>query len=131
MGDISVLSQGEGKPIGSHWLILSIVGFNFISYVCSGLPLAVLPGFVLSDLGLTSVFAGVVISSQYLATLLARPMAGAVADRRSGLLNQYGACRFDGDAGQHSARRVPDGSGKGRLGPRGSRGEAHTRQQRG
>ncbi|EOG3618403.1 MFS transporter [Pseudomonas putida] len=82
MGDIGVISQGNGRAFGSHWLILSIVGFNFISYVCSGLPLAVLPGFVLSDLGLTSVFAGVVISSQYLATLLARPLAGAVADRR-------------------------------------------------
>ncbi|WP_448646290.1 MFS transporter [Pseudomonas mohnii] len=81
MGDIGVLSQGNGKAIGCHWLILSIVGFNFISYVCSGLPLAVLPGFVLNDLGLTSVFAGVVISSQYLATLLARPLAGTVADR--------------------------------------------------
>ena len=81
MGDISVSSQGNGKAIGSHWLILSIVGFNFISYMCSGLPLAVLPGFVLNDLGLTSVLAGVVISSQYLATLLARPLAGAVADR--------------------------------------------------
>jgi hypothetical protein len=33
------------------------------------LPLAVLPGYVLNDLGLTSVFAGVVISSQYLARL--------------------------------------------------------------
>lgn len=81
MGDIGVSSQGNDKIIGSHWQILSIVGFNFISYVCSGLPLAVLPGFVLNDLGLTSVFAGVVISLQYLATLVARPMAGTVADR--------------------------------------------------
>lgn len=81
MGEIGVLSQGNGKAIGRHRLILSIVGFNFISYVCSGLPLAVLPGFVLNDLRLTSVFAGVVISSQYLATLLARPLAGTVADR--------------------------------------------------
>jgi predicted MFS family arabinose efflux permease len=81
VSDIGALSQGNRQATGSHWLILSIVGFNFISYVCSGLPLAVLPGFVLNDLGLTSVFAGVVISSQYLATLLARPLAGAVADR--------------------------------------------------
>lgn len=63
-------------------MILSIVCFNFISYICSGLPLAVLPGYVLNDLGLSSVFAGVVISVQYLATLLARPLAGALADRR-------------------------------------------------
>jgi predicted MFS family arabinose efflux permease len=81
MSDIGVLNNNNAKAIRSHWLILSIVGFNFISYVCSGLPLAVLPGYVLNDLGMTSVFAGVVISSQYLATLMARPLAGSVADR--------------------------------------------------
>jgi MFS family permease len=81
MSDIGVSIRSNGKAIRSDWLILSIISFNFISYICSGLPLAVLPGYVLNDLGLTSVFAGVVISSQYLATLLARPLAGGVADR--------------------------------------------------
>ena len=81
MGDLGVLSRDNDKSTRSHGLILSIIVFNFVSYVCSGLPLAVLPGYVLNDLGLTSVFAGVVISSQYLATLLARPLAGGVADR--------------------------------------------------
>ena len=81
MGNIGVLSQSDGTANQSNGLILSIIVFNFVSYVCSGLPLAVLPGYVLNDLGLTSVFAGVVISSQYLATLLARPLAGGVADR--------------------------------------------------
>jgi hypothetical protein len=37
--EIGVLRQGNGKAIDSHWLILSIVGFNFISFVCSGLML--------------------------------------------------------------------------------------------
>ncbi|MDO9278849.1 MAG: MFS transporter, partial [Polaromonas sp.] len=81
MSEFVVLSHGNGKTIRSNRLILSIIVFNFISYVCSGLPLAVLPGYVLNDLGLTSVFAGVMISSQYFATLLARPLAGGVADR--------------------------------------------------
>ncbi len=81
MSEASALSRDSDKAIPSSGLILSIIVFNFISYVCSGLPLAVLPGFVLNDLGLTSVFAGIVISSQYLATLLARPLAGGVADR--------------------------------------------------
>ena len=61
--------------------ILSIVCFNFAAYVCNGLPLAVLPGYVLNDLGMTSVFAGMVIGVQYLATLLSRPLAGSLADR--------------------------------------------------
>lgn len=81
MGNIGVLSRSDGTANQRNGLILSIIVFNFVSYVCSGLPLAVLPGYVLNDLGLTSVFAGVVISSQYLATLLARPLAGGVADR--------------------------------------------------
>lgn len=61
--------------------IISIVCFNFASYVCNGLPLAVLPGFVLNDLGLNSVVAGILIGAQYMATLLARPLAGTLADR--------------------------------------------------
>lgn len=61
--------------------IVSIVFFTFISFLCIGLPLAVLPGYVHNDLGYGSVLAGVVISTQYAATLLSRPFSGAVADR--------------------------------------------------
>lgn len=81
MSEVSALDRDDDKATPNSGSILSIIIFNFISYVCSGLPLAVLPGFVLNDLGLTSVFAGVMISSQYLATLLARPLAGGVAHR--------------------------------------------------
>jgi MFS family permease len=82
MSEVGVLAADERRTIGGQGLILSIVGFNFISYICSGLPLAVLPGYVINDLGASSVFAGVVISVQYFATLLARPLAGSLADRR-------------------------------------------------
>ncbi len=61
--------------------IVSIVCFNFASYVCNGLPLAVLPGYVLNDLNLGPVFAGLMIGVQYMATLLSRPLAGQLADR--------------------------------------------------
>ncbi|TBU98545.1 MFS transporter [Stutzerimonas kirkiae] len=61
--------------------IVSIVVFAFVGYLCAGLPLAVLPGYVLDGLGHGSVMAGVVIGTQYLATLLSRPVTGAVADR--------------------------------------------------
>lgn len=81
MSDSRVVSADNRTRVHSDVQILSIICFNFIGYVCSGLPLAVLPGFVLHDLGLTSVFAGAVIGVQYLATLLARPLAGSVADR--------------------------------------------------
>lgn len=69
------------RPAHPNAQILSIICFNFIGYICSGLPLAVLPGFVLHDLGLGAVLAGAVIGVQYVATLLARPLAGSVADR--------------------------------------------------
>jgi len=75
------VNDSEKSPLRINLSILCIVCFNFASYVCNGLPLAVLPGHVLNDLGLTSVVAGIVIGVQYLATLLSRPMAGSLADR--------------------------------------------------
>ncbi|MFU7548180.1 MFS transporter, partial [Pseudomonas paraeruginosa] len=45
------------------------------------LPLAVLPGHVLNTLGFGSAMAGLVIGTQYLTTLLSRPLAGQLADR--------------------------------------------------
>ena len=75
------MNDSEKSSLRINLSILSIVCFNFASYVCNGLPLAVLPGYVLNDLGLTSVFAGIVIGVQYLSTLLSRPMAGSLADR--------------------------------------------------
>ena len=61
--------------------IVSIVFFTFVAFLSIGIPLAVLPGYVHDDLAYGSILAGVVISSQYLATLLSRPLAGATADR--------------------------------------------------
>ncbi|WP_264299094.1 MFS transporter [Pseudomonas sp. FME51] len=61
--------------------ITFIVCFNFMSYVANGLPLAVLPGFVLNELEFNTVWAGIVIGTQYVSTLLSRPLAGVLADR--------------------------------------------------
>lgn len=60
--------------------ILSIVMFNFASYLTIGLPLAVLPGYVHDVMGFSAFWAGLVISLQYFATLLSRPHAGRYAD---------------------------------------------------
>jgi MFS family permease len=60
--------------------ILSIVIFNFASYLTIGLPLAVLPGYVHDVMGYSAFWAGLVISLQYLSTLLSRPHAGRYAD---------------------------------------------------
>jgi MFS family permease len=60
--------------------VVSIVFFTFLCYLVIGLPMAVLPGYVHGDLGYGSVLAGLVISVQYLATLLSRSHAGRMAD---------------------------------------------------
>ncbi|WP_409269916.1 MFS transporter [Pseudomonas sp. KCJK9044] len=64
--------------------ILSIVFYTFIAFLCIGLPIAVLPGYVHDHLGFGAVIAGVTIGLQYLATLLSRPFAGRVADTLGG-----------------------------------------------
>ena len=77
--------------------ILAVVFFTFIGFLCVGLPLAVLPGFVLNDLGYGSVMAGLVISLQYLVTLVSRPVTGMLIDRigpkRAVVYGLAGTCR--------------------------------------
>jgi len=75
------LDTGTTTPTRLNLSIIFIVCFNFMSYVANGLPLAVLPGFVLKDLGFGTVLAGIVIGTQYVSTLLSRPLAGVLADR--------------------------------------------------
>lgn len=54
--------------------------FVFFYYLTIGLLLAVLPGFVHLHLGLSPFWAGIAISSQYLATLVTRAEAGWLTD---------------------------------------------------
>ena len=54
--------------------------FSFFYYLTIGLLLAILPGFVHLHLGLSPLWAGVAVSSQYLATLVTRPKAGRMTD---------------------------------------------------
>jgi predicted MFS family arabinose efflux permease len=54
--------------------------FSFCCYLIVGILLAVLPGFVHLHLGLSPLWAGVAVSTQYLATLITRPEAGRMTD---------------------------------------------------
>ncbi len=67
-------------PMAVTRTVVSIVMFTFIGYLNIGIPLAVLPGYVHSDLGFGAVIAGLVISVQYLATLISRPWASRIID---------------------------------------------------
>ncbi|QTF10441.1 MFS transporter [Brenneria izadpanahii] len=62
--------------------IVSVVIFNFASYLTIGLPIAVLPGYVHDHMGYSAFWAGLVISLQYFSTLLSRPHAGRYADEK-------------------------------------------------
>ena len=72
--------------------IVSVVMFNFASYLTIGLPLAVLPGYVHDVMGFSAFWAGLVISLQYFATLLSRPHAGRYADQLGPKRSSFSAC---------------------------------------
>jgi MFS family permease len=64
------------------WRIIPAVSFTFIAYLCIGVFLATLPGFVHEQLGLNAVLAGMFVSLQYIATFATRSYAGRMADTR-------------------------------------------------
>jgi MFS family permease len=66
---------------GSTRHIVGFVYFTFVCYLSIGLPLAVLPPYVHFRMGFSAALAGLVISIQYIATLLSRPWAGRISDR--------------------------------------------------
>ena len=70
------------RPMAITLQVVSIVLFTFIGYLNIGIPLAVLPGYEHNHLGYGTVIAGLVISVQYLATLLSRPYASRYIDTR-------------------------------------------------
>jgi MFS family permease len=80
-------------------LIISLAAFSFISYLCTGIPLAVLPSHVHGELGFSATIAGVVTGIQYLVTLLCRPMSGYLGDtlgaKRTAMLG-LSLCVFSG-----------------------------------
>jgi MFS family permease len=79
--------------------ILGFVYFTFVCYLSIGLPLAVLPPYVHLRMGYSAAMAGLVISIQYIATLLSRPWAGRISDRagaKVSVLWGMGACSASG-----------------------------------
>ncbi|WP_147200198.1 MFS transporter [Pantoea sp. MBD-2R] len=73
-------SEAVQSGLGLNLRIISVVIFNFASYLTIGLPLAVLPGYVHDVMGYSAFWAGLVVSLQYFSTLLSRPHAGRFAD---------------------------------------------------
>ena len=65
------------RPLAVTLQVVSIVLFTFIGYLNIGIPLAVLPGYVHSDLGFGAVIAGLVIQSFQL-QMIHRGSAGSL-----------------------------------------------------
>ena len=74
------LPHDSEPPSGTTAQILPAVSFTFICYLSIGIPLAVLPMYVHLQLGYGTVLAGLVISAQYVSTVISRPRAGRMAD---------------------------------------------------
>jgi MFS family permease len=84
---------------GSTRHILGFVYFTFICYLSIGLPLAVLPPYVHYRMGYSAALAGLVVSIQYIATLVSRPWAGRISDRagaKVSVLWGMGTCTVSG-----------------------------------
>ena len=75
----SAISTSSGFE--STKAILSVVIFSFIVYLLVGLPITILPIFTVKTLNYSPFLAGVIISLQYVATLLTRPKSGQLADK--------------------------------------------------
>jgi MFS family permease len=84
---------------GSTGHIVSFTYFTFVVYLSVGLPLALLPLYVHLRLGFSAALAGLVISIQYIATLVSRPWAGRISDRagaKVAVLWGMGFCSLSG-----------------------------------
>ena len=78
---LSVRAASEGNmALIARLLPLDIA--VFLVYLTIGAPLPVIPLFVHDGLGFDPIVVGIVIGAQAAATLLARPLAGGVSDRR-------------------------------------------------
>ena len=66
------MSAAAPSSVSITLQIVSIVFYSFIAFLCIGLPIAVIPGYVHEQLGFSAVVAGMTIGSQYLATLLSQ-----------------------------------------------------------
>jgi len=62
--------------------LLLLTAILFLAYLCIGISLPVVPLYVTARLGLSNVWAGLAVGIAFLATILSRGRAGALADQR-------------------------------------------------
>ena len=87
MSDRALLARLSAVPVSpvNLALIAKLLPLDiavFLVYLTIGAPLPVIPLFVHDQLGFDPIIVGIVIGAQAAATLLARPLAGGISDRR-------------------------------------------------
>lgn len=78
MSTVSVI-QSPMRALSTQ--ILPYVFFTFVCYLAIGIQLAILPSYVHLNLGFSTVLAGLIISIEYVATVISRPRVGWMVDR--------------------------------------------------
>jgi len=78
--DAPALPRSHELPGGVIARILPTVSLTFVCYLTIGIPLAILPMHVHLQLGYGTLLAGLVITAQYVATVLSRPRVGRMVD---------------------------------------------------
>jgi MFS family permease len=76
---VTTAAQSSHRELTAR--ILPYVFFTFACYLAIGVQLAILPSYVHLSLGFNTVLAGLIISIEYVATVLTRPQAGRMVDR--------------------------------------------------
>lgn len=72
----------SGSSHGTTLRIAQTSALTFACYLIVGIQFATVPEFVAKTLGYGPLVAGIVVSVQYVATLLTRPFAGSLADNK-------------------------------------------------
>ncbi len=78
--EIIMAFESTSDPARGRLLLLSAI--LFISYLCVGMSLPVVPIYVTSQLGLGNAWAGLGVGIAFLATILTRGYAGGLSDHR-------------------------------------------------
>lgn len=73
--------SAETTSASTNLRIIAIVSSTFVSMLCIGMTLTVLPPWMHGALGFDAVTVGAVISLQFVATLMSRPFSSQMADR--------------------------------------------------
>ncbi|TJZ77379.1 MFS transporter [Chitiniphilus eburneus] len=65
----------------TQWRLLLLIAILFISYLCIGMSLPVVPVYITGQLGLGNVWAGLGVGIVFFATIVSRGHAGSLSDR--------------------------------------------------